>query len=126
MVSAQVDNLTGKIQNLGEKQLNPYHKQQASAASALPIGSSDAEPDVTRLSIEENVVESYNQLKNDYDLLKKKYEDVAKLNLMLMVEKEELKMELENYRSQDSEDGKSNVAAEQENPIHQVSVQNDA
>ena len=41
-----------------------------------------------------------------------------------MHEKEELKMELEDYRSQDSEDGNKIVTAEPENPINQVSGQN--
>ena len=125
MVSAQVDDdLTEKSQNLEEKQLNPHRKQQSSAASALP---SDAEPDIKHLSIEENVdMESYKQLKNDHDSLKKKYKNLAISNLVLMHENEELKMELEDYRSQDSKDGKNNVTAEQENPINQVSVQIDA
>ena len=125
MVSAQVDDdLTEKSQNLEEKQLNPYHKQQSSVASALP---SYAEPNIERLSIEENVdMESYNQLKNNHDLLNKKCKDLAKLNCELMLENLELKKELEDYRSQDSKDGKNNVTAEQENPINQVSVQIDA
>lgn len=137
MVSAQVNDLTAKIKNLEEEngrlieknmrlkeQLIPYRNQQSIVASAPAVGSCNGEPDITQLSIEESVVERYHQLKNAYDFLKQKHKNVIKLNLVLMREKEELKMELEDYRSQDSEDGKKNVTVEHENPINQVSVQN--
>ena len=77
MVSAQVNDLIEKIKNLEEKngrleeQLISYRKQQSIAASALTIGSCNGEPDITRLSVQEDVVERYQQLKNDYDSLKK-------------------------------------------------------
>lgn len=137
MLSAQVEDLTEKIQKLEKengslikqnsrlhKQLNLYRKEQSSVASAVRVGSSDSEPDITHLSIEENIVESYLKMKNNYDVLKEKCKKLAKFNVMLMQEKGELQKKLEDYCTQDSEDG-NNRAMIEENAINQVSVLSD-
>ena len=126
MVSAQVNDHTERIKNTEEKNGRLIGKnmglqeQQSIVASAPTIGSCDGEPDITRLSIRK----SYQELKDENDSLKKKCEKLIKFNSVLTDENIELKIKLEDYRSQDSEDGKKTVSAEHENSSNQVSVQN--
>ena len=136
MLSAQVEELTERIQKLEgdngrlieqnirlHEQLNSYQKQQSSVASAVPVGSSDSEPDITRLSIEESMEDRYHKIIKDYDVLMEKCKKLARFNVILMTEKGELQKKLEDC-TQDSEDG-NNIALIEENPINQVSVLND-
>ena len=126
MVSAQVNDHKERIKNTEEKNGRLIGKnmglqeQQSIVASAPTIGSCDGEPDITRLSIRK----SYQELKDENDSLKKKCEKLIKFNSVLTDENIELKIKLEDYRSQDSEDGKKTVSAEHENSSNQVSVQN--
>ena len=140
MLSAQVEELFGQVNDLTAKiqklendngrlieqnsrlheQLDAYQNRQFSIDTAGP---NDSEPyiDITRLSVEENIVEGYHKMEKDIVLLNKKCKKLLDLNLRLIYERRILKKKLEDYCSQDSEDGHSKVAKIQEKP-KQVSL----